>query len=40
MMIAAVTMVVGALASWIAVRCCPLARAIGLQIEQVSATPR
>jgi hypothetical protein len=40
MVIAAIMMVAGATLSWIAVRRCPLARAIGLQISQVSASDR
>jgi hypothetical protein len=37
MMIAGAMIVAGALFSWVAVRRCPLACAIGLQIKQVSA---
>jgi len=40
MTIAAITLVAGALLSWVAVRRCPLARAIGLQIDQISAASR
>jgi len=40
MTIAAIVLVVAATISWIAVRRCPLARAIGWQIDQVAAASR
>jgi hypothetical protein len=40
MIIAAVIMLVGATLSWIAVRRCPLARAVGIHIDQISSASR
>jgi hypothetical protein len=40
MIIGAVILLAGATLSWIAVRRCPLARAIGFHIDQVSAASR
>jgi hypothetical protein len=40
MTVAAILLVTGTMLSWIAVRRCPLARAIGRQIDQVADASR
>ena len=40
MTVAAIIMIASAALSWVAVRRCPLARAIGRQIDQIAAASR